>query len=76
MCLQVGGMWVGAKSTATTYFQQKVFKRWNSLIFLLKTQGIPGGPVIKNLPSNAGDMGSIPGWGTKISHAAKPAYLD
>ena len=25
-----------------------------------------GGPVIKNLPSNAGDMGSIPVWGTKI----------
>ena len=23
----------------------------------------PGGPVIKNLPSNTGDMGSIPGLG-------------
>ena len=21
----------------------------------------PGGPVVKNLPANAGDMGSIPG---------------
>ena len=29
----------------------------------------PGGPVIKNPPSNAGDMGSIPVWGTKIIHA-------
>ena len=29
----------------------------------------PGGPVVKNLPSNAGDMGSIPGRGTKIPHA-------
>ena len=29
----------------------------------------PGGPVIKNPPSNAGDMGLIPGWGTKIPHA-------
>ena len=29
----------------------------------------PGGPVVKNLPSNAGNMGSIPGQGTKISHA-------
>ena len=28
-----------------------------------------GGPVAKNLPSNAGDMGSIPGQGTKIPHA-------
>ena len=23
----------------------------------------PGGPVVKNLPDNAGDMGSSPGWG-------------
>ena len=23
----------------------------------------PGGPVVKNLPANAGDMGSIPGPG-------------
>ena len=29
----------------------------------------PGGPVVKTLPSNTGDMGSIPGWGTKIPHA-------
>ena len=28
----------------------------------------PGGPVIKSSPSNAGDAGSIPGWGTKIPH--------
>ena len=28
-----------------------------------------GGPVVKNPPSNAGDMGSIPGRGTKIPHA-------
>ena len=30
----------------------------------------PGGPVVKNLPSNAGDEGSILGRGTKIPHAA------
>ena len=29
----------------------------------------PGGPVVKNPPSNAGDMGLIPGQGTKIPHA-------
>ena len=29
----------------------------------------PGGPVVKNLPSNAGNTGSIPGQGTKIPHA-------
>ena len=30
----------------------------------------PGGPVVKNLLSNAGDAGLIPGGGTKIPHAA------
>ena len=29
----------------------------------------PGGPVVKNLPSNSGAMGSIPGRRTKIPHA-------
>ena len=29
----------------------------------------PGGPVVKNPLSNAGDLGSIPGQGTKIPHA-------
>ena len=32
----------------------------------------PGGPVVKNLPSNAGDVGSVPDWGTQgteILHA-------
>ena len=28
----------------------------------------PDGRVVKNLPCKAGDMGSIPGWGTKIPH--------
>ena len=31
----------------------------------------PGGPVVKNPHSNAGDMGSIPGQGTKIPHAVE-----
>ena len=29
----------------------------------------PGGPVVEDLSSNAGDSGSIPGLGTKIIHA-------
>ena len=29
-------------------------------------RGSPDRPVVKNLPSNEGDVGSIPGWGTKI----------
>ena len=33
--------------------------------------GLPGGPVVKNSPSNAGDMGSISHQGTKIPHAMR-----
>ena len=31
----------------------------------------PGGSVVKNLPRNAGEVGLIPGWGTKIPHATE-----
>ena len=30
---------------------------------------VPGGPVVKNPPCNAGDVGSIPGLGTEIPQA-------
>ena len=40
-----------------------VRKRWDSGDF-------SGGPVVENPPSNAGDVGSIPGRGTKIPYAA------
>ena len=32
------------------------------------TNTISDGPVVKNPPCNSGDVGSIPGWGTKIPH--------
>ena len=38
-------------------------------------RGFPGGPVVKNPPCNAGDMGLIPGQGTKIPHAAEQLSL-
>ena len=31
----------------------------------------PGGPVVKNLPCNAEDVGSVSGWRTKIPHASE-----
>ena len=34
-----------------------------------KPQDFPGGPVVKNPPCNAGDVGSIPSQGTEIPHA-------
>ena len=36
--------------------------------FKMLPRGFPGGPVVKNLPWNAGGVGSIPGQGTKIPH--------
>ena len=33
------------------------------------TRDFPGGPVVKNPPSNAGDTSLIPGRGTRIPHA-------
>ena len=38
-------------------------------------QDFPGGQVVKNLPCNAGDLGSIPGWETKILHAKEQLSL-
>ena len=37
--------------------------------FKIYSQGLPGSPVVKNLPCNSGDVGLIPGQGTKIPHA-------
>ena len=31
-----------------------------------QSRDFPGGPVGKTLPSNAGRVGSIPGWGAKV----------
>ena len=31
----------------------------------------PAGPVVKNLPTNAGDMGWIPSWTRKIQHSVE-----
>ena len=58
-------------------------KRWGTAgLYDLKFslhRDFPGGPVVENPPSNTGDIGLIPGWGTKIPHAmghTKPARLN
>ena len=33
--------------------------------------GFPGGPVVKNPPSNAGGAPSVPGWGIKVPYDLK-----
>ena len=48
------------------------FKEGEGFQYLKKWhKDLPGVPVVKNPPSNAGDTGSIPGWWTKISYALR-----
>ena len=44
------------------YKHAQRFSSWNNM-------WLPCGPVVESLPSNAGDVGLIPGLGTKIPHA-------
>ena len=37
----------------------------NVQISKIQHRDFPGGPVVKTLPSSAGDLGSIPGQGTR-----------
>ena len=50
------------------YLLMNTFKRW--------WRDFPGGPVVKNLPANTEDMGSIPSQETKILclWATKPMH--
>ena len=51
------------KKRASHYFRVMRLK-------ISRGRDFPGSPVVKTLPSNAGDVGSIPGWGDKIPHAS------
>ena len=52
--------------------KKKVSKKMNELTSLKKNfWDFPGGPVVKNLPHNAGDANSIPGRRTKVPHAVE-----
>ena len=64
---ETAGHIFGGKYTLTLTLP---YAKINSKQIKAKRRGFPGGPVVKNPPSNAGDAGSIPGWGTKIPHAA------
>ena len=46
-------------------------KQTNKQNSLKGYRDIPGGPVVKILPCNAKDTGSVPGWGTKIPHVSE-----
>ena len=57
-----------------------MYSRSSENSFLLKYLDFPGGPVVKNPLSNAGDEGSIPDQGIKIPQlplscgATKPTH--
>ena len=55
------------KSVAFLYTNKELSER--EIKKMIPFRDFPGGPVVKNPPSNAGDVGSIPGRGTKIPHA-------
>ena len=44
---------------------------WNNSFCL----ALPGGPVVENPPSNAGDTSLVPGQATKIPHATRQLAL-
>ena len=46
-----------------TYSKISVTERWR--------RDFPGGPLVSNLPANAGDTGSITDLGTKTQHALR-----
>ena len=53
-----GAWWAAMYGVAESRTQLKQLSSSSSL-----TMGFPGGSVVKNLPANAGDTGSIPGLG-------------
>ena len=59
--LECQGQWaISSDSLSYIYFQT---------IPAIEAEDFPDSPVVKTPPSNAGDMGSIPGSGSKIPHA-------
>ena len=44
----------------------------SSHLQILNSQDFPGGPMVKNLPCDAGGLGLIPRQGGKIPHASWP----
>ena len=46
-------------------------RKFQFILFKVNLGDVPGGPVVKNPPCNAGDRGSILGRGTKIPPASE-----
>ena len=65
--------WEGASSYLAYIDQSPAcldLKKKNQLLFKISMQGSPCGPVVQTRCFPCWDLGSIPGWGTKIPQAA------
>ena len=65
---------------STTQSEKDSLNQWNSQLntetMIQNTfKDFPGRLVVKILPSNAGDMDSIPAWGANMSHGQKTKTL-
>ena len=57
-----------SRRTQLSDFTFTPLNRWSKVESVIEKQNLgdfPGGPVVRNLPSNAEDTGSVPAWGTK-----------
>ena len=61
-----------SKAWDSTFCEKNLKTKQNKLRPSIESSlwDFPGDPVVKNPPSNAGDMGSIPGPGTKTTHTS------
>ena len=57
------------------YQKTKVYFTFKQSILKTLSWDFPGGPVVKNTPAKAGNMNSISGPGTKISHTTRQLSL-
>ena len=62
--LDTAGGWGGVSDTAPTDGHVAKFFKMTIL------EAFPGGPMVKNLPATAGNVGLIPYQGTKIPRAS------
>ena len=77
-----GSLWLPLKMIERVPVTPRSLNR-DSLLFIESRKvsfkfinlGFPGGPVVKNLPANAGERSSISGSGTKIPHATEQLSL-
>ena len=56
--------WLALLPNKSIFSSISIWQEITALIALrMRTLDFPSSPVVKNLPANAGDMGSIPGLG-------------